>query len=373
MVLMDWITVSLILLFTVTVLLFLQYYRPAFSKKANRLSGKGIAPGVSIILCVRNEYENLVNLLPALLEQEYEPFELVVVDKNSQDNTDVLLASMEHFNKNLTIRTLTANSKFGQDNLMALGIGIRAARYPSVVFFRPDCFPDSKKWLASLVQATRENEKTTVLGYTSFKGSNMLIRYDLMEQQLHSMGSAALNMGYTCDGNNKLFPADGFLTGEKLNMRTTGCNQCEQAIVSHVLKQTKATACVNPAGTVYMNRHMGMREYHMIRTSGLSTIRLTKAWPYVLLSVEKMLTAAFYAILFLTFFFFRRPEDLLTLSILGGMLLFRWITVWVHHIGFRIHLGEKRLALASPLWDMISPIVHVYFLIVFLIKSIKSS
>ncbi len=373
MVLTDWILVSFILLVSVTVLLFLQYYKPAFSKKENTRAGTGVIPGVSIIVCVRNEYETLVNLLPALLEQEYETFELVVVDKNSQDNTDVLLASLEHFNKNLTIRTLTADSKFGQDNLMALGIGVRAARYPYVVFSRPDCFPDSKKWLATLVEASLKNEKTTVLGYTSFKGSNMLIRYDLMEQQLHAMATTSLNMDYTCDGNNKMFPADRFLTGEKMDMITTACNQCEQAIVSHVLKQTKATACVNPAGTVYMNRHMGMREYHMVRTAGLSTLHLTKARPYILLSVDKMLTATFYVILFLTFFLFRGTADIVTISILGGMLLFRWITVWIHHIGFCIHLGEKGLALASPLWDMISPFVHFYFLIVLLIKNIKSS
>ncbi|MFA5444399.1 MAG: glycosyltransferase [Bacteroidales bacterium] len=372
MVLTDWILVSFILLVSVTVLLFLQYYRPAFAKKDNMQAGIGVTPGVSVIVCVRNEYENLVNLLPALLEQEYENFELVVVDKNSQDNTDVLLASLEHFNKNLTIRTLTADSKFGQDNLMALGIGIRAARYPSIVFFRPDCFPDSKKWLATLVQANREPGNTTVMGYTSFRGNNLLIRYDLLEQQLHVMGASALNMSYTFDGNNKMFPADRFLTGAKLNMKTTGCNQCEQAIVSHVLKQTKATACVNPAGTVYMNRRMGIREYHMVRTLELSTMQLTKARPYILLSLEKMLIAAFYVMLFLTFVLFREISDIYTYSVLGGMLLFRWITVWIHHIGFRIHLGEKGLVLASPLWDMISPFVHFYFLIVLLIKNIKS-
>ncbi|HOO42358.1 MAG TPA: glycosyltransferase [Bacteroidales bacterium] len=373
MVLTDWILVAFILLVSITVLLFLQYYRPAFAKKDNTRAATGVTPGISVILCVRNEYDNLVNLLPALLEQEYENFELVVVDKNSQDNTDVFLASLEHFNKNLTIRTLTADPKFGQDNLMALGIGIRAARYPYIVFFRPDCFPGSKNWLATLAKTSLKDQEATVLGYTSYKGSNMLIRYDLMEQQLHAMASATLKMNYTTDGNNKIFPADGFLTGAKLDMRTTGCNQCEQAIVSHVLKQTKATACVNPAGTVYMNRRVGMREYHMIRTLGLSTMQLTKARPYILLSLEKMLSASFYVMLFLTLFLFREIFDIYTFSFLGGMLLFRWITLWIHHIGFRIHLGEKGLALASPLWDMISPFVHFYFLIVLLIKNIKSS
>jgi cellulose synthase/poly-beta-1,6-N-acetylglucosamine synthase-like glycosyltransferase len=374
----DWIIISSVLLFAITLLLFVQYYRPAFAKKESSQEGNTAAPGVSVILCVRNEYENLVNLLPALLEQEYEPFELVVVDKNSQDNTDVLLASLEHFNKNLTIRTLTANSKFGRDNLMALGIGIRAARYPYVIFFRPDCYPDSKQWLASIVKASigkasAETQKNTVLGYMSYRGSNMLIRYDLMEQQLHAMGAGSLKMGYTGDGNNKMFPAEAFLTGEKMDMKTTGCNQCEQAVVSHALKHTKVRACVHPSGTVHMNRRLGMREYRMNRTLELATVQLTKAWPYLLLSTEKILTAAFYVFLILAFYLFQETEGLLSLSVTGGMLLFRWITVWIHHIGFRIHFGEKGLALASPLWDIISPFVHFYFLTVLLIKNIKSS
>jgi len=372
MVLTDWIIISSILLVSITLFLFVHYYKPAFSRKGTVLKSPDALPGVSVILCVRNEYDNLVNLLPALLEQEYEAFEIIVVDKNSQDNTEILLASLEHFNKNLTIRTLTANSKFGQDNLMALGIGIRAAGYPNVVFFRPDCFPASKKWLASLVEASLKTGNDAVLGYTSYKGSNILVRYDLMEQQLHAIGAATLKMNYAFDGNNTMFPKDGFLTGEKLDMRTTGCNQCEQAIVSHVLKRNKAGACVAPEGTVYMNRRLGMREYHLLRTMGLSTLLLAKGWPYLLLSLEKLLTASFYIFLFLTFFLFGETRDIYMLSALPGMLLFRWITVWIHHIGFRRHLGEKGLVLASPLWDMFSPFLHFYFLIVLLIKKIKS-
>ena len=46
---------------------------------------------VSIIICARNEADNLQNLLPSVLEQDYPDYEVIVVNDCSEDNSyDVL-------------------------------------------------------------------------------------------------------------------------------------------------------------------------------------------------------------------------------------------------------------------------------------------
>ena len=44
-------------------------------------------PGVSVIVCAKNEYENLLKLIPALLQQNYPDFEIILVDDKSTDET----------------------------------------------------------------------------------------------------------------------------------------------------------------------------------------------------------------------------------------------------------------------------------------------
>ena len=44
-------------------------------------------PGVSVIVCARNEDTNLKQHLPLLLRQDYPAFEVIVVDDNSDDGT----------------------------------------------------------------------------------------------------------------------------------------------------------------------------------------------------------------------------------------------------------------------------------------------
>ncbi len=356
----------------ITLFLYIQYARPAFGKRDRSLSLDEVAHGVSIVLCVKNEYENLVRLLPALLEQEYGSFEIVVVDKNSEDDTEVLLASLEHFHKNLTIRTLSADAKFGRDDLMALGLGIRAARYPYVIFFRPDCLPSSRKWLVSLEKTALEKKADTVLGYTSFKGSSLHVRHGMMEQQMHQMGATRKKMPYVSWGNNTLFPKERFLSGKEFETRTTAWNQSEQAIIAHILEKDSTNACVYPCGSVIMNRRLPAGEYHMNRLQGLCTMALTKSRGYCFLTLEKVLIAAFYILLALAFARIGINGDFLLMVIPGGLLLLRWITVWILYMGFGIHFNEKGLAYTAPLWDLLSPIVHFYYLVATLIKRLKN-
>ena len=58
-------------------------YKPSGIKK--------IKQPVSVIICARNEAENLRNFLPSVLEQDYPDFEVIVVNDCSEDNSyDIL-------------------------------------------------------------------------------------------------------------------------------------------------------------------------------------------------------------------------------------------------------------------------------------------
>ena len=57
--------------------------RVAFLKENKSVKKKGI----SVIICARNENENLKKNLPLVLNQKYEDFEVIVVNDRSWDNS----------------------------------------------------------------------------------------------------------------------------------------------------------------------------------------------------------------------------------------------------------------------------------------------
>ena len=84
----------------VGLLIQLYYYLLVFTRVAVRKRSSAtpvdcpVQPPVSVIICARNEAENLKRFLPQIFAQEYADYEVVVVNDCSTDDTDMLLSAM---------------------------------------------------------------------------------------------------------------------------------------------------------------------------------------------------------------------------------------------------------------------------------------
>ena len=63
-------------------------------KKSN-IELKSSQPGVSVVICARDEADNLRKFLPYYLDQDYPDFEIIVVNDGSTDDTELLLTNMK--------------------------------------------------------------------------------------------------------------------------------------------------------------------------------------------------------------------------------------------------------------------------------------
>ena len=87
---------------------------------------------VSIIICAKNEAENLERFLPSVLEQKYPEYEVVVVNDCSTDNTQEILNGLKEKYPHLYVTTIKPDNKFRHGKKMAVTIGIKAAKNNSV-------------------------------------------------------------------------------------------------------------------------------------------------------------------------------------------------------------------------------------------------
>jgi glycosyltransferase involved in cell wall biosynthesis len=181
---------------------FYYYLTPALFKTACTTPAKD---PVSVIICARNEEQNLREFLPSVLEQEYPDYEVIVVNDCSDDDSYNVLG--EYINKypNLRVSNISKDPKFTHNKKFAQFIGIKAAKNEMLLFIDADCRPETGKWLGKMV--SHFDDKTDfVLGYGGYfrkKGLlNKYIRYDSMFIAMQYLGMAIRGVPYMGVGRN---------------------------------------------------------------------------------------------------------------------------------------------------------------------------
>jgi glycosyltransferase involved in cell wall biosynthesis len=161
---------------------------------------------VSIIVCARDEAENLANNLPGVLVQTYRStHELVIVNDNSQDETRYLLEGLHKQFRQLNIVELKQEAKLIPGKKFPLSVGIKSAKYEVLLLTDADCVPASEYWLQKMQDAYSEGIEI-VLGYGAYikeKGIlNMLIRFETFHTALQYLSFALAGLPYMGVGRN---------------------------------------------------------------------------------------------------------------------------------------------------------------------------
>jgi poly-beta-1,6-N-acetyl-D-glucosamine synthase len=177
---LEWVLLALFLLaflcqLGIYLFVFLRF--PLYRQKKN----SSPAPGISVIICAKNEELQLGNFLPHILQQDYREFEVVVVNDSSTDESEQLLMQMAAQYKQLRYTSIPANDNLMRGKKLALTIGLKSAKYDHVLLTDADCYPVSEHWLQRMASNFSE-EKKIVLGYGRYERKkgllNKLIRYE---------------------------------------------------------------------------------------------------------------------------------------------------------------------------------------------------
>ncbi len=183
----------------------LQYYRRSAYARPNAAPVTGKLPPLSVVICARNEAENLGKFLPAVLEQDYPSFEVVVVNDCSEDNSfDILGAMMKRY-PHLKVSTIQKDPGFAHTKKLAMLIGIKAAKNDLLVFTDADCQPVSKLWLREVASAAA-GKAELIIGYGGYIPEksilNSYIRYETMFTAMQYFGMAMAGVPYMGVGRN---------------------------------------------------------------------------------------------------------------------------------------------------------------------------
>jgi glycosyltransferase involved in cell wall biosynthesis len=303
----------------IQLLLYLGYYSRLSLYKKN--VSVPFTPPVSVIVCARNEEENLARYLPLVLEQDYPDFEVIAVNDCSYDNTADILKELSEKYKHLKIVTIKETENHEHGKKVAVMMGIKGSNNECLVFTDADCKPNSKDWLRSMAAHFSPPETEIVLGYGGYEKQNgflnKMIRFDTFMIALQYLSFALAGKTYMGVGRNLaykkslFFKMKGFASHYHIpsgdddlfvNEAATKHNsKIEISIDSHTISKVKTTL---KSWIVQKRRHIITFKYYNTKSKLMLSVIGISQYLFFLLFIM-LLILQFQPILILSLFALR--------------------------------------------------------------------
>ena len=120
--------------------------------------GSGSNLPVSVIICAKNEEENLKRFIPSILAQNHQNFELIIINDASSDNTLEVIENFQKQDERVKMVNVQNNEAFWANKKYALTLGIKKARNPYLLFTDADCEAKSPDWISEMASGFREGK-----------------------------------------------------------------------------------------------------------------------------------------------------------------------------------------------------------------------
>ena len=243
----------------------LHYYLGRYGRLPRFRNNRGIrqdipSPPVSVVVVVRgNSFYFIEHTLPFLLGQQYDEFEVVLVDCSYDDEIGEILREKSLVVPNLHVTCIRQQSHHEHSIKLALTVGIKAARYEHLIFTTQDSYPVSEKWLSLMAKGFICGD--VVIGYCGIepkKGmANRWMRCSRLMTSVRYLSAATRgktfrgtehNIGYT---KSLYFDSRGF---NHLNMNIG----VDDLFIQKIVRTDNVSVVMNPNATVRQIQYGGL-------------------------------------------------------------------------------------------------------------------
>lgn len=331
------------------------YYAGKYGRVATykqKVSGKA-RPEVSVVVVVEDDPAFVRQVLPRLLAQRYDIFEVVVVDHGSgvevTDELDRLSAAYPR----LHVTRINPDRKFRRRRKLALSVGIKAARYPHVLFTEAFCSPVSDQWLSLMAKGFTAG--SVVVGYTGVESrgglAGRLIRCSRLMSGVRYLSSAVRGRPYKGSSGNLGFDPALYFAHKGYNYLNLNVGD-DDLFLSRIADKTNTAVVIHPRATVRESFGGGLWAWFNERRYATYTFRHYRAG----------VRAGIFAELFSRTVFFAAAAALIALQApwlwigAAGLVVLRWIVVYFTLSRVCLRLGETGVLGVFVLHDLFSPL-----------------
>jgi len=312
---------------------------------------------ISIIVAAHDELDNLKELVPLLLAQEYPKFEVIIVEDRCNDETFDYLREESKKDDRLRIVRIASKPDHVNGKKFALTLGIKAAVNDWVLLTDADCRPSSSYWVKEMSRACGEG-KDLVLGYSPYQRGkgflNSFIRYESLLAAIQFIGLAILGRPYMGVGRNLAYKKSLFLKSKGFHDHLGVTGGDDDLFVNQHATSGNTSVVLGENSIVTSIPKNSWAEFYMQKVRHLSVGKHYKA-------SDKILLGLFSASLILTWSLLV-PVALLfpIVYVVLGVFIIRWIL-----LSILTHQASRKLGYAFEGWK--TPFLDFIFVIYYLV------
>ncbi|MCO5269203.1 MAG: glycosyltransferase [Brumimicrobium sp.] len=316
-------------------------------------------PPISVIIAAKNEEENLQEFLPAILEQNYPEFEVIVINHQSRDSTLYILKDFEKRYPNLRIIDIQDSTHLMYGKKLPITLGVKGAKYENLLFTDADCRPTSSSWIREMA-AKYSEQKSIVLGYAPYEKKegflNKWIRIDTTFIALNYLSYAKAGIPYMGVGRNLAYTKDLFMTNGGFKMHYTIASGDDDLFIQEVVKNKNYTISLSPDSFCYSEPEITWENWMSQKGRHLTTAPRYPLIKKLLLGIYPLsvilLFLSFVPLLVLNWF------NWFTIGLIGVLISVKWIV-----LGMAFKRLEQKSFMGSILfWDFFyaffAPIIY---------------
>jgi biofilm PGA synthesis N-glycosyltransferase PgaC len=322
---------------------------------------EAVYPPVSIVICAKNEDENLTEFLPKVLTQDYPEFEVVVVNDCSYDNTENVIDEFANIFPNLKKVTIKEDGYYKHGKKFALLVGIKGTKHNHLLLTDADCYPSSSQWLKEMASKF-SGQKEIILGYGAYEKQNTflnkLIRFDTFMIAVQYLSAGIKNKAYMGVGRNLAYTKELFFKHKGFSSHYHVNSGDDDLFVNEAADSSNVNVCVSHEAITYSRAKKTFKDWRLQKARHLTTAPLYTAQSKSRLGFSWFSQYFFYLALISLFL------SINTMLLIPIFLTLKMIVQLIILNKASKKLNEPDLLFGSVIYEMlilfIYPVFHLY-------------
>lgn len=326
---------------------------PFFFTQKNK--SEGSPPSISIIIAARNELENLKKLIPLLLNQDYERYDIVIaLDRCEDQSLEYLQNQNSEKLKFIDILKVPAD---WNPKKFALNNAIEKSESEWLVFTDADCYPVSNDWLACLSKQIG-SQTEIVLGLSPYLSNtsflSQFIRFEAFMTAFQYISKALRGEAYMGVGRNMAIKRSAFVNAGGYQSIKSIKGGDDDLIIQEIGNSSNTSVALGKGSLMISYPEKTWKAYFNQKIRHLSVGMRYKLRDQLLLSVFHVSYLSFFALLFFilsnTYFF-----PLLLFYLFIKLVSYRFVAAKMG-TGF----NYKLLPLVDMLYAVLIPVIALW-------------